>query len=67
MIPDITEKILHKTYNSKLRTFFNYDIMSRWREILKFKKYTYENYIKIVGKSGNLDIYNKYLLINNIY
>ena len=67
MIPEITEKILHKTYNSNLRTFFNYDIMSRWREILKFKKYTYENYIKIVGQSGNLDIYKKYLVMWGLF
>ena len=67
LIPEITEKILDKTYNSKLRNFYNYEIMKKWEESFDFKKYSYDNYKKIVKTEGSLDNYKKYIVMWDLF
>jgi hypothetical protein len=70
-IPELTEKLLEKTYNSKLRKFYNNIIMNKWKEILDFKKYDFENYKKIInGVLSEKDLqtnYNKYLIMWDLF
>jgi len=65
-IPNIINILLDKVYNSPYRKYFNNYIMKKWKEVLNFKKITFEDYVRIT-KNQDINIYNNYDKIYNIF